>query len=549
MYNTGPQLPPDHPAILADIETQAVFMEPSATAESLRDDLAANRYAPVRWLLKSILEEQSIDPDTDEVAFRKFLRLAIQMAARAFDDAVQDLNGTAPIGLEQLLEAGRKGLSLVRSSPNEATQPVPADGVSPRSVPIRATCPPLSHFVNVFAKAEEAHIQGGTIGQKKASLNILIRTIGDIPADTITRKMAEDLRSTLERLPSSYGKSSRHAGMPIRQLLEKGPGENTLGISALDRHWRTIVAFFEWVNVQDDVQPINIERIFGQFRWDPKVRGEDDRKLWTSDMLIKLFTSPIFTGFSPDPRKRDLRSMPGRVVIKDEYWWLPILGIYHGARLEELCQLRGSDIKIGKDKIWHMDLHAAMKLKNKASKRRVPIHSAVIRLGLLALAERAGSNRLFPKLQAGGRDNKLGYEYSQEFTLYRRAIGAYEKLMDFHSFRHNVTTKLLREGKRSLLEIDELTGHDSSERKEFKEKQKSQSLDYFEGFDLATLKEAIETVSYPEIDIDALLRGSANSENDEIALAAKYPHVWGDKAARSSKRRTKEAPSHKLKVP
>jgi integrase len=214
--------------------------------------------------------------------------------------------------------------------------------------------------------------------------------------------------------------------------------------------------------------------------------------------------------------------------VKDEHWWLPLLGLYHGARQEELCQLRGTDIFVDEEsKVAVMNFHEGMKLKTKASVRKVPIHSAVIKLGFMELAQKAGSNLLFPKMQPGGRDRKYAFEYSQQFSEYRKAIGVYKELMDFHSFRHNLTTKMIDEGGRSILEVDEITGHDSSERKDIKAKNKTETMRYFAGHRLTRLREALETVAYPQIDIDGLSRLAAESVSHEARLAKQYPRAWG----------------------
>lgn len=150
-------------------------------------------------------------------------------------------------------------------------------------------------------------------------------------------------------------------------------------------------------------------------------------------------------------------------------------------------------------------------LKNRASTRVVPVHSAILRLGLVELARDAGNGPLFPALREGGRDRKLSFRYSKEFTSYRKHIGIYRRGMDFHSFRHLVTTKLIAEGRCSILETDEITGHDSKHRKEVRENQ-SESLRYFKGHKISVLKEAVETIVYPQIDIERLAAFSTHTD-------------------------------------
>jgi integrase len=526
----------DDPLPREERDRQSFFMNPKETAEALRRHLIENRYSPIRWLLKPILADYQIDVEADEIASRKFLRLAIQLAAQAFDDADGEINGDCPpSGLDALLAQARADVEIT-GNPTERPR-LPSDKTGPREAsaaasPLSATpktSHPISFFVGRFLKEDKDHVTAGTAGQKSATLKLLIKVVGDIPADTVRREDAKKLRATLERLPATYGKSSRHAEMSVDEILAgMKSSEKTMSLATLNRHWRTIVAFYRYVNVQDDVTPINLDRVFGEFRWSPSVPGEKDRIPWDDQSLVALFSSPIWKGFSPHPGKRYWRHEPGDVIVKDEHWWLPLLGLYHGARQEELCQLRGTDIFVDEEsKVAVMNFHEGMKLKTKASVRKVPIHSAVIKLGFMELAQKAGSNLLFPKMQPGGRDRKYAFEYSQQFSEYRKAIGVYKELMDFHSFRHNLTTKMIDEGGRSILEVDEITGHDSSERKDIKAKNKTETMRYFAGHRLTRLREALETVAYPQIDIDGLSRLAAESVSHEARLAKQYPRAWG----------------------
>jgi hypothetical protein len=126
------------------------------------------------------------------------------------------------------------------------------------------------------------------------------------------------------------------------------------------------------------------------------------------------------------------------------------------------------------------------------------------------------------------------------FSEYRKKIGVYEKLKDFHSFRHNVTTKLRADGRRDFLEIDQITGHDSKERRADEAKDQnprdSASLGYFRGHRLVHLKEAIETVAYPTIDLDRIAAAAVHADTQEAELARRYPKIWGLNPEKPSRR-------------
>ncbi len=71
----------------------------------------------------------------------------------------------------------------------------------------------------------------------------------------------------------------------------------------------------------------------------------------------------------------------------------------------------------------------------------------------------ADGDMVFPLLKPGGPDKKVGYYFTKWWTNYRKAVGVYEPGLDYHSFRHGVTTKLFAARTPRDI-IDELTGHE-----------------------------------------------------------------------------------------
>jgi hypothetical protein len=181
------------------------------------------------------------------------------------------------------------------------------------------------------------------------------------------------------------------------------------------------------------------------------------------------------------------------LIIRDDKYWLPLLGLYHGNRLEEFAQLHRSDVRC-EDGIWYMDINDddQKQLKNDQSKRRVPVHPFVLELGFLEYVKntaREPKARIFPQLRPGGPDKKLGFFFTKWWTQYRKDIGVYQKKLDYHSFRGGVTTKLSA-AKIPLDVRNELLGHEG------------QSIDqqnYLKGLPLRILADAIACIEWPEV--------------------------------------------------
>jgi integrase len=157
--------------------------------------------------------------------------------------------------------------------------------------------------------------------------------------------------------------------------------------------------------------------------------------MWLRSDLARLFATPVWTGCKSTHR----RSTAGSEIIRDEKFWLPLIAVFSGARQEEICQLHVVDVR-EEEGVWLFDINMKPphRLKNKSAVRLVPIHRELKRLGFLQYVARrksAGDERIFPNLEPGGADGRLGHGFTKWFTRYRRDTNVYENGRDFHSFR------------------------------------------------------------------------------------------------------------------
>jgi len=122
-------------------------------------------------------------------------------------------------------------------------------------------------------------------------------------------------------------------------------------------------------------------------------------------------------------------------------FWSPYLALYHGARLEELCQLRVVDIKTEAGTgIIYLDIHGrdGRKVKTQSSERKVPLHPGLVQLGFMQYVEsqrEAGAEMLFSELKQDTHGAWSG-AWSKWFGRHLRAIGITDRRLTFHSLRH-----------------------------------------------------------------------------------------------------------------
>lgn len=121
----------------------------------------------------------------------------------------------------------------------------------------------------------------------------------------------------------------------------------------------------------------------------------------------------------------------------DERFWLPVLALYTGARLNELGQLGTADVREA-DGVTYIAITAddGKHTKNSGSIRDVPLHKDVLDAGFLQYVGSQRAGRLFPNLKPDKYGN-LTSSYSKRFSRdLRGTIGVTDKSRVFHSFRH-----------------------------------------------------------------------------------------------------------------
>ncbi len=152
--------------------------------------------------------------------------------------------------------------------------------------------------------------------------------------------------------------------------------------------------------------------------------------------LNKIFTSPVYTNHA--------RPLGGK---GEAAYWIPLIALFTGARLEEIAQLRtediqnrtfrnSSDIETSCWVIHITDEAEGQRLKNTSSRRIVPIHKTLQDLGLVTYVQQH-TGFIFPDLLPTKQFGVRSGNWSKWFSKYlRKEIGITDSKLVFHSFRH-----------------------------------------------------------------------------------------------------------------
>lgn len=135
--------------------------------------------------------------------------------------------------------------------------------------------------------------------------------------------------------------------------------------------------------------------------------------------------------------------------IGDPLFWAPLIAMYAGLRLEEICQLRVRDFGREQGVVFLAVQNEIGSQLNKTinSLRRVPLHHALIDIGLPNLVElrkQTGMSRLFPDVPRSQSKGTLSAIMSKRFGYYIRSRGIKDVGLDFHALRTEFLVRLTR---------------------------------------------------------------------------------------------------------
>ena len=266
-----------------------------------------------------------------------------------------------------------------------------------------------------------------TISDKRSVTELFIRMLGDLPVSEINREQARKFKSMALRLPPRINLLSDKS---FEQVIEAA--EETISITTFNNYVKNLSTVFGYAETEGYIA----NNPFKGLRVQQKQKANILRARFTNEDLSKI--------------QRAIQQY--RNTDKYYRYWLPMLGMYTGARLNELCQLYLSDfVEIDGIQCIHFQAtHDDQSLKTPTSERVIPIHSKLVDLGLLDLVEQQralGHERLFNMLSLH-KQNGYSQAPSRWFAGLRTSLGFNdaECRKDFHSFRHTVADSLKQLG-------------------------------------------------------------------------------------------------------
>jgi integrase len=128
--------------------------------------------------------------------------------------------------------------------------------------------------------------------------------------------------------------------------------------------------------------------------------------------------------------------------------------LFSGARPNEIAQLRACDVKCSALGTWYLDLMidedgkgAPIRVKTQSSRRRIPLHSELLKIGLLNFVQArratgADDADLFPSLKPDKYGNRAWYALKRLNERFLPDAVALNDRQSLYSLRHNVRDAL-----------------------------------------------------------------------------------------------------------
>lgn len=317
---------------------------------------------------------------------------------------------------------------------------------------------PLSRIISAYL-ADRPKDKATALKKSHACLPKLLEIVGDKAIQDLKQQDLMDFFEVAQRLPSQRGGKKKPEGMTLRQWAG---AEITMAPATFENNYVAPVrSFLVWAKgtYHDQGFPLGLNTDVVHYSG-TRVEGEDKQRSFRRDELERLFLGAEMQCFASDPDR------PGR-------YWLPLLGLLTGARINELCQINPSVDWIEEDGIQCLSITTQTEAGEDVTKsiktgtpRVVPIHPKLIELGFLDYLEsvkRGGAGRLFPEFPP--KMGRAGDRAREWFASLITAIGLrdetpFAKITGFHAFRHTLITFAANHRDSSMeAAIDMITGH------------------------------------------------------------------------------------------
>jgi integrase len=315
---------------------------------------------------------------------------------------------------------------------------------SPPAAPVGASKLMLKGIIESYL-ADYPVTKDAMLKKHHIVLPLFLEFVGDKPISDIKQADIKGFFALLNKLPPRAKDQARKLKLSLTALAERPHATTLSSASIKDTYLACLRQFLsdakrDWL---DEGFPPHITTDGCGYTGISK-GGESKQRALSPNDLKRLFEGPEFQSFSSNP---------------DELhkFWLPMLGLYTGARVNELCQINPQTdaFKDPKTGIWCICLNedseadeGIVKSMKGGKNRAIPMHRHLVKLGFpeyLEAVKRTKAKRLFPAWKP--RSGRAAPSAIEWFGTFLDEIGLRgvenengRSLRGMHAFRHTLLT-------------------------------------------------------------------------------------------------------------
>ncbi|MBU0516832.1 MAG: site-specific integrase [Proteobacteria bacterium] len=381
-------------------------------------------YLKVSPMVHDFFKARGVDDvDTNSLEFRKLCAELLKVTIKAFDIEKQRAQG---IYDDEYV-----------SRPPQAPAPLVTPAVK------------LSQALDSYIQDKKRHGQwtGRTEGDLVPMLQLIVDVVGDIDITSLSKEHLRSYKKAVEKLPSRRTVKPKYKDKSLSEILAMNiPDEDKLSTKTVSQYFTVANSFLSWLSNQYDGVSDKLTEIL---KVKTASQDQSQRDVFSPENLKKIFHSDDYLKDTFD---------------KSYKFWVPILGLLTGMRLEEICQLHLEDIK-KVDKVWCFDISEKgdRTVKTPSARRLVPLHPVLVKdlnlPGWVNKLNKQGKTRLFPELKPqSGRYSHYTSRWFNGKYLDKVGVKTADSKLVFHSFRHTFINTCKRAGVDEK-KVAQLVGH------------------------------------------------------------------------------------------
>lgn len=422
---------------LGEHQYQDALTTNAIALEGTRQDLARGNWQD-DWLLfemNDFVEAAGYRLDKDSEAYKALAIAFLKATATAFE-AIK-----------------RRNQGAIVETP---AAPVLTPTGAARRHPKRGSCPSLGKLVERFLS--EADHTKPMFKKYNSVLPLLVELIGDKPCEEMKQLDLTDFCRALCRLPPRWRDMVRQKKATVKSLVEMEHGQTISPKTYEDTYIAALRPFLKDAILTFGDQGFPRHLTFDGVKYSGREEAaQNKQRPFTAQELKALFEGEHLT---------KARSSPDT----EHEFWLPFVGLFTGAWVNEVCQLNPQTDIRQEEGIWIFDItdesgtdeRVRKSVKNTVSKRLVPIHDKLVEAGFLTYVGRmkeAGAKLLFPQWAPSMGTASAGAR--EWFSELLKRLGLRDdtpgrKLTGYHAFRHTMENRAYN---LEVFSIGAITGH------------------------------------------------------------------------------------------